>query len=201
MRILIGAAAVFSLLIFLTWLTLRGIDTNATAYTMTLQAFDDFELAEASLHRDVLQARAGLLRDYDPLVRALEAMQRAAARLQSYAQTEGLDVKPVSRLAEAAAKEEDLTERFKSENALLQNSLTYAGLISTRPDFGTGNAKFGPSAGALAAAILQLTRDTSPESVRALRQRINEFSAQSLPISPEAEAVKALRAHARLLVF
>jgi hypothetical protein len=56
-------------------------------------------------------------------------------------------------LAEVVAKEEELTERFKSENALLQNSLTYAGLISTSPDFDTNNAKFGPAAGALAAAI------------------------------------------------
>ena len=199
MRVLIGAAGVVSLLVLLTWLTLRGVGANATAYTMTLQAFDDFELAEASLHRDVLQARAGLLRNYDSLVRSLEAMQSAATRLRSYAETAGIDASAVSRLAEAAAKEEELTERFKSENALLQNSLTYAGLMSTSPDFGAGNAKFGPSAGALAAAILQLTRDTSPESVQALRQRINEFSAHSLPISPEAEAVKALRAHARLL--
>ena len=194
-----GAAGVVSLLVLLTWLTLRVIGVNAPAYTMTLQAFDDFELAEASLHRDVLQARAGLLRNYDPIVLSLEAMQSATTRLRSYAETAGVDASAVSRLAEAAAKEEELTERFKSENALLQNSLTYAGLISTSPDFGAGNAKFGPSAGALAAAILQLTRDTSPESVQALRQRINEFSAQSLPISPEAEAVKALRAHARLL--
>ena len=179
MRLLAGAAGVLSLLILLTWLTLRGIDTNTTTYTMTLQAFDDYELAEASLHRDVLRARAGLLRNYDPLVRYLEATQSAAARLQSYAQTEGLDMRPISRLAEAAAKEEELTERFKSENALLQNSLTYAALISASPDFGTGNAKFGSSAGALAAAILELTRNTSPESVQALRQRINEFAGHS----------------------
>jgi signal transduction histidine kinase len=199
MRVLIGAAGVLSLIVLLTWLTLRGIDTNATTYTMALKAYDDYELAEASLHRDVLQARAGLLRDYDPLVQSSKAMESAATRLRSYAQTEGLDMSPLNRLAEAAAKEEELTERFKRENALLQNSLTYASLVSTSPEFGTGNAKFGSSASALAAAILQLTRNTSPESVQALRRRINEFAGQSLPIAPEAEAVKALRAHARLL--
>ena len=51
------------LLALLTWLLLRGIDTNAPAYAVTLRAFDDYALAEASLHRDVLQARAGLLRN------------------------------------------------------------------------------------------------------------------------------------------
>jgi hypothetical protein len=41
---------VLLLLALLTWLLLRG-----TAYAVTLRDFDDFALAEASLHRDVLQ--------------------------------------------------------------------------------------------------------------------------------------------------
>jgi len=45
-----GALGVLLLLALLTWLLLRG-----TAYAVTLRAFDDFSLAEASLHRDVLQ--------------------------------------------------------------------------------------------------------------------------------------------------
>ena len=79
------------LLALLTWLLLRGIDTNAPAYAVTLRAFDDYALAEASLHRDVLQARAGLLRDYDTLVKACEAMEDAVTRLRSHAQAEGLE--------------------------------------------------------------------------------------------------------------
>lgn len=59
------AVGVSLLLTLLTWLLLHGIDTNAPAYALTLRTFDDYALAEASLHRDVLQARAGLLRDYD----------------------------------------------------------------------------------------------------------------------------------------
>ena len=72
MRLLSGAIGVLLLLALLTWLLLRGIDTDAPAYAATLRAFDDFALAKASLHRDVLQARAGLLRDYDTLVKAVE---------------------------------------------------------------------------------------------------------------------------------
>ena len=126
----------FSLLLaLLTWLLLRGIDTNAPAYAMTLRAFDDYALAEASLHRDVLQARAGLLRDYDSLVSAAHAMQDAVNRLRSHAQTERLDVRPVDRLAAAVVQQEDLMERFKTSNALLQNSLSYVGLMSTSPAF------------------------------------------------------------------
>ncbi len=86
MRLLSGALGVLLTLALLTWLLLRGIDTNAPAYAAALRAFDDFALAEASLHRDVLQARAGLLRNYDTLVTALEAMQDAVTRLRSHAQ-------------------------------------------------------------------------------------------------------------------
>ncbi len=60
-----GAVGVLLLLVLLTWLLLRATDTNAPAQAATLQAFDDFAIAEASLDRDLLQARAGLLRDYD----------------------------------------------------------------------------------------------------------------------------------------
>jgi signal transduction histidine kinase/ActR/RegA family two-component response regulator len=196
MKLLPAALGVLLLLALLTWLLLRGIDTNAPAYAVTLRAFDDFALAEASLHRDVLQARAGLLRNYDSLVTASKAMEDAVTRLHSYAQTEGLDAGPADRLAAAVAQQEELTERFKSNNALLQNSLSYVGLLSTSPVFGAQDTQ---SAGALAAAILYLTRDTSPNAVKALQERIDRFAAQAPAVGPDAEAARALLAHARLL--
>ena len=199
MRLLPAALGVLLLLALLTWLLLRGIDTNAPGYAVTLRAFDDFALAEASLHRDVLQARAGLLRNYDSLVTASKAMEDAVTRLHSYAQTEGLDAGPANRLAAAVAQQEELTERFKSNNALLQNSLSYVGLLSTSPAFGAQDAQLAPAAGALAAAILYLTRDASPEAVKALQERIDRFAAQAPTVGPDAEAAQALLAHARLL--
>ena len=196
MRLLPGALGVLLLLVLLTWLLVRGIETNASAYAVTLRALDDFALAEASLHRDVLQARAGLLRDYDSLVEAIKAMEDAATRLRSYAQTEGLDAGPADRLTAIVTQQEELAERFKSNNALLQNSLSYVGLLSTSPTFGAQDA---PAASSLAAAILNLTRDTSGEAVSALQERIDRFAAQAPAVGPEAEAAQALSAHARLL--
>jgi signal transduction histidine kinase len=199
MRLLSGALGVLLLLALLTWLLLRGIDTNAPVYAATLRTFDDFALAEASLHRDVLQARAGLLRDYDSLVKAVEAMQDAVSRLRSHAQTEGLDVGPANRLAATVSQQEELTERFKSSNALLQNSLSYVGLLSTSPAFGAHDAHLAPATGALAAAILYLRRDTSPDAVKALQERIDQFAAQAPTTGPDADAARALLAHSRLL--
>ena len=199
MRLLSGALGVLLLLALLTWLLLRGIDTNAPAYEVALRTFDDFALAEASLHRDVLQARAGLLRDYDTLVKAVETMQDAVSRLRSHAQTEDLDVGPADRLAATVSQQEELTERFKSSNALLQNSLSYVGLLSTSPPFGAQDAQLAPATGALTAALLYLMRDTSPDAVKALQERIDQFAAQAPTAGPDAEAARALLAHSRLL--
>ncbi len=199
MRNLSGALGVLLLLALLTWLLLRGIDTSAPAYAVTLRAFDDYALAEASLHRDVLQARAGLLRDYDSFASAAQAMQDAVARLRSYAQAEHLDAKPVDRLATAVVQQEELMERFKTSNALLQNSLSYVGLMSTSPAFLAPDGQLASATGALAAAILHLSRDTSSDALKALRERIEQFGAQAPTVGPEAEAARAMLAHARLI--
>ena len=199
MRVVPGALGVLLLLGLLTWLLLRGIDTNAPSYAVMLRAFDDFALAEASLHRDVLQARAGLLRDYDTLVKAGQAMEDAANRLRSHALTEGLDAGPVDRLDAAVAQQEELTESFKSNNSLLQNSLSYVGLLSTSPEFGAQDSHLASAADALAAAVLYLTRDTSPDAVKALQGRIDRFAVQAPTFGPDAEAARALLTHTRLL--
>ena len=86
MKLWLGALGVILLLGLLTWLLLRGIDTKAPAYALTLRALDDFAIADATLHRDVLQARTGLLRDYDTLVKSAKEMEDALLRLRSYAQ-------------------------------------------------------------------------------------------------------------------
>jgi signal transduction histidine kinase len=196
----VAGAVGFSLLLgLLTWLLLRGIDTNAPSYAMTLRAFDDYALAEASLHRDVLQARSGLLRDYDSFAITVRAMQDAVIRLHSYAQSEGIDAGPVDRLAAAVQQQEDLMERFKTSNALLQNSLSYVGLMSTSPAFHAQDAELASSINTLAAAVLYLSRDTSNDARKALQERIDQFKEQAPTNEPDAEVARAMLAHARLL--
>ena len=101
MRNLPGAIGVSLLLALLTWLLLRGIDSHAPVYATTLRTLDAYALAEASLHRDVLQARTGLLRDYDTLASAAQAMDEPVSRLRAHAQVEGLETGPVDRLEAA----------------------------------------------------------------------------------------------------
>jgi hypothetical protein len=138
-----GVGVVCLLLALLTWLLVRAIATDVAGYSTTLRIFDDFAPAEASLDRDVLQARAGMLTDYDPLVRSSEEIAAAVLQLRAQAVSEGRDTGPVDRLAAATKIEEKLTERFKSDNALLRNSLSYVGHLSTSPGFNDRNLRLG----------------------------------------------------------
>jgi signal transduction histidine kinase/CheY-like chemotaxis protein len=199
MRLLPGAAAVCLLLALLTFFLVKGAETGAADYGGTLRIFDDFALAEATLHRDVLEARAGLLTDYDPLVGSIKEMDAAVAELRVRALEEGLEAAPVDRLAAAVATEEELTERFKSADALLRNSLSYVSLLSTSPDLIDHNSQLSPSVGALAAAILHLTLDSSQQSRQAVQDRLAEVASQAPSAEPDASGAQALVAHGRLL--
>ncbi len=190
-----GVGVVCLLLALLTWLLARSIATDVAQYSTTLRTFDDFALAEASLHRDVLGARAGLLLDYDPLVRSSDEIVAAVSQLRAQAATEGLEAGPVDRLAAAVKIEEELTERFKTDNALLRNSLSYIGLLTTSPGFNDPNFRLE----ALAAAILELTVDPSPRSQQAVQDRLLELAVQTPVDAADPRTAQALISHAGLL--
>jgi hypothetical protein len=65
MKVTPAAAVVAVLLVLLTWASFRAIDTDAERYDRALKALDRFTMVEIALHRDVLSARAGMLRNYD----------------------------------------------------------------------------------------------------------------------------------------
>jgi DAHL domain len=62
-------------------------------------------LDEAALQRDVLRARAGLLRNYDPLVRSVESLHRAVDTLRSGDMGDEID-RHIDRVAAAVADQE-----------------------------------------------------------------------------------------------
>lgn len=80
MRTAPAAGAAAALLLLLTWFFLRGqADTRPHDRALeALEALEQFEYAESALQRDILGARAGLLRDYDPLVRDVQRLRDAA---------------------------------------------------------------------------------------------------------------------------
>ncbi|WP_322515149.1 two-component system VirA-like sensor kinase [Rhodopseudomonas palustris] len=86
------------------------------------------DLQHASLQRDVLQARAGLLKNYDPLAVAIARLHATTDNLRNLLAASrrdgisGLD-DGLDAISAAVAFDESLVDRFKTSNSLLQNSL------------------------------------------------------------------------------
>jgi signal transduction histidine kinase/CheY-like chemotaxis protein len=198
MKVMPAAAAVPVLLLLLTWLSFRAIDPDAERYDRALKALDRFTMMEIALHRDVLSARTGMLRNYDPLVREVNALRESLGRLRDNASGDAEEAAPIDRFAAVASRQEQLTEQFKSDNALLQNSLAHFRLFSARLSASDGSGPLAPAVSALAAAMLQLTLDTSPVAAHEVADRLNELAARPF-LSGDAGSVQPLLAHGRLL--
>ena len=198
MKVTRAAAAVSVLLVLLTWLSIRAIDTDAERYDRALKALDRFTMVEIALQRDVLRARAGMLRNYDPLVQEVDDLREALGRLHDNASEDAEEAATVDRFATAFALQEQLTEQFKSDNALLLNSLAYFQLLSARLSASDGSGPLAPAVSGLAAAMLHLTLDTSAAAAREVADRLNALAAQPAA-SADAGSVQALLAHGGLL--
>ena len=198
MKVSPAAATVPLLLLLLTWLSINSINSDAELFDRALGTLDHFAMAESALHRDVLNARSGMLRNYDPLVREVNALRDLVGQLRTTEAVNPEAAAALDHLATEVDRQEGLVERFKSDNALLQNSLAYFGRISAYLGASSGDGPLVPAVSSLAASILRLTLDTSPETAREVEDRVNEVARQ-LPPSGDTEAVQGLLAHARLL--
>jgi signal transduction histidine kinase/CheY-like chemotaxis protein len=198
MRKLSALAAMPLAILLLTWLSLRSVNSGAELFDRTIGEMDRFTLAEAALHRDVLSARSGMLRNYDPLARDEDALDASLAELQDGGAVDAEAAVLVQRLSSSVARQEDLVEHFKSDNALLQNSLSYFGIFAGRLGRNDAPDPVVASVNELTGAMLRLTLDTSPTTASDVRQRLDDLGAR--PMSPdEAEATHGLLAHGRLL--
>ncbi len=187
----IWAAVVATLVLLVAswgWLQQNTADARGAARAMA--AFTDYVRAENALHRDVLSARSGTLRNYDPIVRELAVMHGAVARLRD---APGEDFRREAEvLAALAAAEEALVERFKSTDALLTNSLAYFTRLTGEME---GVARVAPQLNGLATAVLHVSADASALNLARLDEAIARFD----PPPGEEQHVAALVAHARQL--
>jgi signal transduction histidine kinase len=167
------------------WNWSREMTHGAETSGQVLRAIDAFAMAESELHRDVLRARAGMLRNYDPLVAEVQALHTALEHIPDH-----------GRLAAALDEEENLTERFKTANALLQNSLAYFELFSN--GLAAHPGPLAEEVSKLTAAMLHLTLDTSPAAVTEVSAHLEGVS--GVPFSaPEETLAAGLLAHGGLL--
>lgn len=186
-------AIVSLLVVLLTWLSLRAINPEAELFDRALAEIDRFATVENALYRDVFTARAGTLRNYDPLVREINALRNSLDRLRETAVIDAETAAVVQQLAASVDRQEELVEKFKSDNALLHNSLSFFGRFSVRPV----SSELEPAISLAAAAMLHLTLDTSSTAAGEVRDRLDALARQA-PAS-DNDSVAPLLAHGRLL--
>ncbi|MGU3541969.1 two-component system VirA-like sensor kinase [Methylobacterium sp. A52T] len=174
MRLTLQAVTLGALLAaLLTWLLINGNGGMEAAYQATQRTVDALALAESRMQHDVLRARTGLLRNYDPIVAHLREMQKAVADLQA---SNGGDP-DVQALAEAVEREAAMVERFKTGNALVQNSIAYFDSLSDRlseSDIAPGLSR---AVAALQIRISELVRDSTPARLADIRTRLETLHA------------------------
>jgi signal transduction histidine kinase len=198
MRTLSATAVTLLLIALLTWLSIRAVNPNAERFDLALVELDRFATAQAMLHSDTLSARAGLLRNYDPLVRDEDALDASLNRIQVIlADDTGAEL-ALSLLAASVRRQEDLIGQFKTDNALLRNSLAYFARFSAYLSAPDQSNPLASAASALGGAMLRLTLNTSAAAVRDVQNRSDDLARQLSPAVSNA-AAGALLAHARLL--
>jgi hypothetical protein len=92
----------------------------------------------------------------------------------------------IERLATEAARQEELTEQFKSANAVLQNSLAYFPVLSARLAAADRSGPAAAAVSSLAAAMMRLTLDTSPAVLREVAD-LQTLGPLPLAASPTSE--------------
>src|SRR5919106_4405244 len=193
------ALVILGLLLVLTYLLLRGAAPDAAVHERRLRAIDALILHQAALHRDVLRASHGLLRNYDPLVAAVARLREVTRELRGPGAASGPFM---DSIAAELDEQEALVEDFKSAHARLQNSLTYFGHLSG--ELGTSTSRAGQAVamavGRLANGMFRFAGGPSGDVERAeVAALLDKLSILAAPAALRDD-IDALRAHGRLIL-
>ena len=201
-----------ALLVVLTYFLMQGTSINVPHHERA-DALQAVILHDAALQRDVLRGRAGLLPNYDALVESMGNLRAAVADLPPADEvatgvatgvetgaTESDMRGKTAEIGRAVAEQEALVESFKSENALLQNSLSYFNHLSQRLTSGGngGQARTTDDIGAVAAAMLRFINAPRPALGEAVTNAIDELERSATPVSA-MDDVRFLVSHARVV--
>jgi signal transduction histidine kinase/CheY-like chemotaxis protein len=196
-KTILAATSAFLLVLLISWLSTHAVNSDAERQDQVLSELDRFSMIDAALHRDVLAARIGILRNYDPLVAETNKLYDSLDKLRSITPANQRSTAAIDRLARSIKSQEALVERFKTDNSLLQNSIAYLSEISDR----VGQPNWGPEAqqvDELAVSLLRLALDTTVDTASQVQTEIDALAHQTKP-PLDAEATHALLTHARLL--
>jgi signal transduction histidine kinase/CheY-like chemotaxis protein len=198
-------AMLAGLLVVLTYLMVQGATPDALQHERALEAIRETHFNNAALHRDLLRARAGLLRHYDAIVEDVRGLRLAAETLRaSSAHVGGAAAAQIrqsaDRLRAAIGEQETFVETFKSSNALLQNSVSYFSHIIQ----GVDGSLDGPSTvrggtASLGNAMLRFIADPRGENAEEVRKALDRLPRLRQSGLTE-ERARALDAHAAIIL-
>lgn len=203
--IVLGVGTVVVLIYLL--LEARSVDSGQhQRFVVDLHRFQELD---ANLNRDILQARYGLLDNYDPLVGHIDQLRLFQERLETLPDFIG-DVgqrELRTLLAHQAAmlgKKQTLIEHFKSQNASLSNSLNYFSILV--PELAERAAR--QTGGMVQAQRLQhLLRDVllynltaDAELVPSIKVQLARLGSGSRLNSPDATDLGFAKAHAKTIL-
>jgi len=198
MKLTLCAAAAQLVVLIFTWLSFNSLNAETRVLDRSMASLDELTTIGNALHRDVLRDRAGLQLNYDPLVHETEALNGTLDRLRKNAPDDPAAQAAIGRLAASVEHQEDLVEQFKSNNALLRNSLSYFALFGSDLESSSRTGASVPAAGPVVASMLRLTLEASAANARDVEDRLNELAGQA-NTSGSADTIQALLAHGRLL--
>lgn len=99
--------------ILLTAAAVQAMDARRRWSNAAADAVTQFSMAQRALHIDLLNARAGLIRTYDPVNADVTATADALSRLRDLPSDKAMH-HAIADLTAATARQEALVERFKT---------------------------------------------------------------------------------------
>lgn len=128
LRIVPGIVATVALIGVLIALYAKSSGIDVEQKNRVEAALRQMKQVDAEWNVDVLKSRMGINTNYDPLVSPLPVLARLRAHLAAEMKgISGTDIaSTLDTLDDAIDRKTNLIERFKSENAILRNSLRYA---------------------------------------------------------------------------
>jgi signal transduction histidine kinase len=180
----------------------RGPDRETHEVILTtLRAVD---VNNASLQRDVLQSRSGLLQNYDPLVASVVNLHKTIADLRSLFARSDTDrdqalVSLVDHLDRSVDRNEEVVEGFKTQNALLQNSLQIFGrtLSSLHAAQSTPDAADSETPRDLGNQMMQFSLQPSRTLSESLFSKLDGIKKTSVDENP---AIRTLVTHGEVIL-
>jgi diguanylate cyclase (GGDEF)-like protein/PAS domain S-box-containing protein len=159
------------------------------SHNRLVSTLGELQAVDATLNQDVIRARYRLLVNYDPLVEAVATSERLLQQLRhaqhhdhaNMSQSTAIGAK-LERLAETLKQKAVLVDYFKSDNAVLKNSLSYYPLAlqqigaaetvagGRKVRVPTGLRQHSPD---LLSAILQYIQSGDPERRAAAESHLN----------------------------